>query len=109
MANEPLQLKPGMKTPAAGTYVLLTEAGVEVKRVVYEAGRRFPPGPKGGYYVLEADAPAAPTPALEIAPAVAPVDAKPKKEKKDKKGKKDKKSKKKGKKKDKKKDKKKGK
>jgi hypothetical protein len=83
MANEPLQLKPGMKTPAAGAYVLLNEAGVEVKRVVYEAGRRFPPGPKGGYYVLEADAPAAPAP--EVAPEAGPEESKAKKEKKDKK------------------------
>lgn len=104
MANEPLQLKPGMKTPAAGTYVLFTEDGVEVKRVVYEAGRRFPPGPKGSYYVLEADAPAAPAP--EVAPEVVPEESKAKKEKKDKK---DKKCKKKDKKKGKKKDKKKGK
>ena len=98
MANEPLQLKSGMKTPSAGTYVLLDEAGVEVKRVVYEAGRRLPPGPKGGYYLLEADATAAPAP--EVAPEAGPEESKAKKEKKEKKDKKDKK---KGKKKDKKK------
>ena len=93
MAYAPLQFKPGMKTPQAGTYVVLDEAGVELKRVEYEAGRRFPPVPKGAYYVLAADAPE------RVAPA--------KEEKKDKKQNKDKKGKKKGKNKSKKKDKKK--